>query len=120
MARYVLSRLGQGVVIIFVVTLITFGLEHALPGGPGRAVLGNHATAAQIADFNHENGLDRPLIVQYVYYLGNIVRGDLGFSYKLNQSVASLLGERLPKTLLLTLTGLVLAVLLGIPVGLVE
>ncbi len=120
MSRYVVSRFGQGIVILFVVTLITFGLQHALPGGPGRAVLGNHATAAQIAEFNHQNGLDQPLPVQYIVYMRNVVRGDLGFSYKLNQSVTSLIEERLPKTLLLTLTGLVLAVLLGIPIGLIE
>lgn len=120
MYRYVLSRIGQGIVLVFIVTLITFGLQHALPGGAARAVLGSRATAAQIAEFNHQKGLDRPLVVQYVYYMGAIVRGDLGFSYKLNQGVDSLIEERLPKTLLLTLTGLLLAVLLGIPVGLIE
>ena len=120
MSGYILNRIAQGIVIVFLVTLITFGLQHALPGGPARAVLGSRATAAQIANFNHQNGLDQPLTTQYLYYLINVSHGDFGFSYKLNQSVASLLQERLPKTLLLTLSGLVLAVVFGIPIGLVE
>lgn len=110
----------QGIVVLFVVTLITFGLQHLLPGGPARAVLGPRADPAHIAAFNRQHGLDQPLVVQYVDYLRDLAHVDLGFSYKLNQSVDSLLGERLPKTLILTSFGIALAVLLGIPLGLVE
>ena len=120
MTRYLVNRVSQGVVVLFVITLITFGLQHVLPGGPARAILGPRADGPRIAAFNHQHGLDQPAVAQYFYYLRDISHIDLGFSYKLNQSVDSLVAERLPKTLLLTFSSLLLAVLLGIPIGLIE
>jgi peptide/nickel transport system permease protein len=91
-----------------------------LPGGPARAILGARATALQIREFNRTNGFDQPLPVQYVRYILQVAHGNLGFSYKLNQSVGSLLAERLPKTLLLTALALLVAVLIGVPVGILQ
>jgi peptide/nickel transport system permease protein len=76
-----------------------------------------HATAQQIAQFNSEQGLDRPLPVQYVLYLGQLLRGDLGESFTLNAPVSQLIVQRLPKTLVLTLAQAVLALVVAIPVG---
>jgi peptide/nickel transport system permease protein len=118
--RFVARRIGQAVITVLVVTIIMFVLLHLLPGGPARAILGPRATALQIRDFNHSNGFDRPLAVQYLRYIYHALHGDLGFSYQLNQSVLSLLGQRMPKTLLLTALSLVGAVLVGIPVGVVQ
>ena len=120
MAVFLLRRTLQAVAVLFIVTVIVFALLHALPGGPARAILGPRATPEAIAVFNHENGFDLPLIQQYIRWLGNALHGNLGFSYKRNQSVASLLATAVPRTLLLVGFGTLIAVLLAIPIGLAQ
>lgn len=120
MIGYILRRLLQAVIVVIVVTIIVFILLHALPGGAARAILGPRATAAQIATFDEQNGLNQPLFVQYFTDLGRWATGNFGFSYKLNQSVGSLLAERLPKTIVLSLLSLVLTVIVAIPVGIYQ
>ena len=117
MISFLIRRLLQSVVVVIAVTIIVFVLLHQLPGGAARAILGPRATAAQIATFNHENGLDKPLFSQYFNYLGRWSTGNFGFSYKLNQSVGTLLKQRLPKTLVLNLLALILTLIVAIPVG---
>ncbi len=117
---FVLRRLGQAIIVIFVVTVVVFALLQMLPGGPARGVLGVQATAEQIATFNHEQGFDRPIWEQYILFLGRLLRGDLGESYLLNKSVADAIAQRLPKTLLLTGLSLVAAVIVAIPVGIFQ
>ncbi|HEY0248083.1 MAG TPA: ABC transporter permease [Gryllotalpicola sp.] len=114
---YLLRRLLLAVVVIFIVTIVVFCLLHALPGGPARGVLGVQATPQQIATFNHQQGLDKPLPVQYLLYLGRLLHGNLGESYTLNAPVTQLIIQRLPKTLVLTLASAVLALIIAIPVG---
>ena len=120
MALFLLRRTLQALAVLFIVTIIVFALLHALPGGPARAILGPRATPAAIAAFNHENGFDLPLIQQYVRWLGNALHGNLGFSYKRNQSVASLLATAVPRTLLLVGLGTLIAVAVAIPIGLAQ
>jgi peptide/nickel transport system permease protein len=116
-AVYLVRRLLQALAVILIVTIVVFCLLHALPGGPARGILGPQATAGQIAAFNHEQGLDRSLPVQYVYYLRELVRGDLGTSYTLNEAVSRLIEQRLPKTLVLTVLSAVVGLLLAVPLG---
>lgn len=113
-----LKRCGQALVVVFFVTVIVFLLLHALPGGPARGVLGIQATPEQIAIFNEEQGLNQPLVLQYLNYLGQLLRGDLGQSYVLNSSVSDLLSQRLPKTLALSILSAAVALLVAIPLGL--
>jgi len=120
MIGYLLRRVAQGIVVLLVVTLIVFGLLQLLPGGPARAVLGARATPQLIAAFNQQNGLDKPIFVQYAIWLGHLLSGNLGYSYNQSQSVASLIDERLPKTLALTITSVVLAMLIGVIVGTIQ
>ncbi len=120
MTRFLLRRTGQAIVVLLLVSLIVFILLHLLPGGAARAVLGPRATPAQLARFNHENGLDRPVFQQFLIWLRHLAQGDLGYSYRLNQSVSSLIGEKLPKTILLNLLALVIAVAIAIPVGIAQ
>jgi len=108
------------VIVLLLVTLIVFVLLHLLPGGAARATLGPRATPQQIASFNQENGLNDPIWQQYLVWLKHLAQGDLGYSYRLNQSVSSLIGERLPKTILLNLLALVIAVAIAIPIGLTQ
>ncbi|RJL35328.1 ABC transporter permease [Bailinhaonella thermotolerans] len=120
MTRYLLTRLGQALVIVILVTLITFVILHLLPGGAARAILGKEATLQQIAAFNHEMGYDRPLWEQYALYLRRLAQGDLGYSFQLNQSVGEAILQRLPKTMLLSLASTLLAVLIAVPLGVVQ
>jgi peptide/nickel transport system permease protein len=115
--RYLGLRLLQAVVVIFFVVVIVFFLLHRIPGGPARGILGQQATQQQIDAFNHEQGFDEPLPVQFVRYLGRTVTGDLGDSYVENQRVGDLLASRLPKTLVLTGLATLLALLIAVPLG---
>ncbi|WP_432571318.1 ABC transporter permease [Kineococcus sp. SYSU DK005] len=117
MSRFLLHRTGQAVIVVFVVTVIVFVLLHSLPGGPARAILGIDATPEQMADFNTRQGFDQPLPVQYLHYLSRLLQGDLGESYALNMSVADLIQQRLPKTLLLTAVSTAAAVVVAVPLG---
>ncbi|WP_456299255.1 ABC transporter permease [Microbacterium halophytorum] len=117
---FLLRRIAQALVVIFVVTIVVFVLLQMLPGGPARGVLGVQATPEQIAQFNHEQGYDRPLWEQYFAFLGRLLTGDLGQSFLLNMSVADAISMRLPKTLLLTGLSLVIALVIAIPVGIFQ
>ena len=97
MTRYLAYRLIHSVVVVIGVTIIVFLLLHHLPGGPARAILGAKATPVTIAAFNREYGLNSPLPVQYLHYVDQLLHGNLGYSYKLNISVDSLLALDLPE-----------------------
>lgn len=119
MIGYLARRVAQSVVVVFVVSVVVFLMLHRLPGGP-RSMLGKTATPQQVAQLTRQLGLDKPLPVQYGKWLDNLVHGDWGFSITHNQSVTSLIAERLPKTLLLTAVSLAIAVALAIVVGLLQ
>jgi len=118
--RYISRRAVQALVVLVLVSLIVFAMLHALPGGPARAVIGPQGTDLQVAQFSKENGLDRPLPIQYLDWVSGLVRGDFGYSYKLNQSVSSLFAQTIPKTVLLIGTSTLLAVALALVLGVVQ
>ena len=121
MLGYIIRRVLQAILITIGVTLIVFILLHLIPGGSvARNILGPRADAEQIAAFNRENGLDQPLPVQYLTYLWQLLHGNFGFSYKLNQSVGSLLLQYLPKTLLLLGLSYIVAIAIAIPLGIYQ
>jgi peptide/nickel transport system permease protein len=120
MAAYLVRRVAQSLVVLVLVTMVVFGILHSLPGSPARAILGARATPAAIAHFNATNGYNRPLPAQYIAYIGRLLHGNLGFSYHFDQSVAALLGQDLPKTVLLVGLSYVIALLIAIPVGVVQ
>ena len=121
MLGYIIRRVLQAILITIGVTLIVFILLHVIPGGGvARAILGPRANAQQIAAFNHQNGLDQPLPVQYLTYLWQLAHGNFGFSYKLNQNVGSLLVQYLPKTLLLLGLAYAVAIIVAIPLGIYQ
>lgn len=117
MTAYCIRRFGQGIVVVIAVSFITFFEAHLLPGNPARAILGVHASSAQIAAFNAENGYNQPLPVQYVDYLNHLIHGNLGFSYQDNQTVAALLQERLGPTVVLVGLSVVVALIAAIPLA---
>ena len=120
MVRYLVTRVGQALIVVVLVTVIAFLILHLLPGGAARATLGKDATLAQLAAFDHDMGYDRPWIQQYAMYVQRLVHGDLGYSYQLNQSVVGAIAQRLPKTMLLSLLSTLLAVVVAIPLGVIQ
>ncbi len=117
--RYVLRRLGQGVAIILAIVVLNFFLLRAAPGDPALAMAGEAGAADEeyIAALRADWGLDQPLGKQLVIYVGGVLRGDLGHSYRYGVPVIDVLFERLPSTLLLTTTAFFLALTLGIALG---
>jgi peptide/nickel transport system permease protein len=117
---YIIRRVGQAVIVLLGVTVLVFVLQHLLPGSIARAIIGPRATTTQIATFDHEYGLDRPLPLQYLSFLNQIIHGNLGYSFKQNMSVDAILSHDLPNDILLVGTSLVLALLIAIPLGIVQ
>jgi len=114
---YLLRRLGQSLIVLFFVTVITLGLVHLFPGGPIRGLLGPRATTQQIAYYNNLYGFNKPFYEQYIKWVGQLLHGNLGFSTKLNQSVTSVIAQDLPKTMVLVIIGTVVSLVFGIPLG---
>jgi peptide/nickel transport system permease protein len=117
---FLIRRILQAVIVVLLVTMITFILLRAIPGNVAIAILGPSAyrNPAALAQFNAEYGFDRPWFAQYLLWLGHLLRGNLGFSWKLDQSVASLLGQRLPKTVILVGFSTIIALVIAVPIGL--
>jgi peptide/nickel transport system permease protein len=117
MARFLITRLAGAVVVLLLVSLMTFALIWLVPGDPASAFLDASATPEQIARLHVALGLDKPLPLQMVDWYGRVLRGDLGQSILLNRSVAAALLERLPVTLSLASLALAFAVVFGIAAG---
>ena len=117
MLRFVGRRVAQSVIVLLGVTLVVFTLIHLVPGDPVRIGLGTRFNPAIYAALRHRAGLDKPLVVQYFSYLGHAVTGDLGVSFQTGQPVSQILIQRLPATLSLAVTGLIIGVLIAFPLG---
>jgi peptide/nickel transport system permease protein len=118
---YLIRRVVQAIVVVFGVILLTFLLTKLIPGGEARAVLGVKATPLAIKNYNHTHGLDLPIYQQFWNYCkGIVLHLDLGRSDKLNQSVRSLIAERLPKTLVLVGLSTIFALIVAIPLGILQ
>ncbi|MGH3159614.1 MAG: ABC transporter permease [Streptosporangiaceae bacterium] len=120
MISYIIRRLGQAVIVILGVTFLVFFLRHLLPGSIARAILGVHASPQAITQFDKANGLNKPLPLQYVTYLGQLIHGNLGYSFKQNMSVDSIIKNDLPNDMLLVGVSLVLALIIAVPLGLLQ
>jgi peptide/nickel transport system permease protein len=117
---YIVRRLLHAVIVLFIVSLVVFGLLHALPGGLARAQLGLGAKTYQVHELEVTEGLLKPLPIQYLIWASHAISGNLGFSYKLNSPVSALLGRYLPRTILLVGTASVLALAVAVPLGLYQ
>ena len=116
MSRFLLGRLIQACGVLFVVSVITFVLIHAAPGGPA-ILLQPDLTREQMRELRAELGLEDPLPVQYGRWLGNLAQGRLGRSLSQGLPVTTLIADRLPATLILSGAALLLTLVLGIPLG---
>ncbi|MEU7958919.1 MULTISPECIES: ABC transporter permease [Micromonospora] len=117
MGRFVLRRLLQSVVVLLGVTLVVFLLLQLVPGDPVRVSLGTRFDQQTYDALRERSGLDRPLVVQYLSYVGNALTGDLGVSFRSGQPVTTIVLQRLPATLSLAVTAVLLALLVAFPLG---
>ena len=117
MTLYVLRRLLLSVLIVCMAMLFLLSAIHLVPGDPAGIALGPRATPEMRAEFRARMGLDKPFVIQYVRFLGNVVTGDLGVDVWSSRPVAGIIGEQLPHTLVLAFTGLGWAIVVGIPLG---
>ncbi len=121
MIAFLIRRVIQAVIVVLGVMLLLFLLAHVIPGGAARAALGPRATKAQVRQFNVVNNYYRGIFVQFWLYLKQVVwHHNLGYSYKLNQSVTTAIEGRLPKTLVLVGISTVVALILAIPLGILQ
>lgn len=119
MRTYLLRRLAAVPLTLLGVSLMVFLATNVLPGDVGRTILGRGASAASVAELNHELGLDRPVLIRYGHWLADFARGRWGTSYTLHEPVSQLVGERLGNSLTLALYAFVLLVPVSLMLGVV-
>ncbi len=120
---YVLRRILLTIPVLLGITLITFSLMQMVPGDPVNFLMDSREAIAHpdaVKRIRKQWGLDRPVPVQYLYFLGNAVQGDLGTSFRTNRPVASMLMQRFPATVRLAVASLILATVLGVGVGIIS
>ena len=115
--KTILKRVLQCIPTLFIVVTFTFVLTRMIPGNPAATILGPQASAADIQAMEIKLGLDQPKLTQFIDYIGNVLHGDFGTSYMYNQPVLDLIAERIPSTLQITVTALVIALILGVAIG---
>jgi peptide/nickel transport system permease protein len=120
MTGYLLRRVAASIVVVLGIALATFILLHAVAPTPGRAVLGERASPAAVNAFNRMHGYDRSVWEQFFSYIGQLLHGNLGYSYKLNQTVNSLLAENAARSAWLSGVSLLLSVVIAIPLGIYQ
>ena len=120
MLNYLLKRLAAIVPTIFFVTIIIFGLQQLLPGDPAVILAGENQDPNVIAYLQKKMHLDKPLPVRYAYWVAGVFQGDLGESLRIQQPVLDLLKEKLPVTLELAAIAMLIALVIGIPAGIVS
>lgn len=120
MFGYIVRRLLQAIPVLLGISIIVFLVISLIPGDPATAILGAFATPENVARVNEALGLDRPLPVQYLSWLGGVLQGDFGVSFALDRPVADELGERLFPTFILASTALVLCAIFGLLAGTVS
>lgn len=120
MHKYILKRIVMLIPVLIGVTFLVFFIMALRPGDPAVIILGDGATDESVAKLHEELGLDDPLIVRYGRYMGGLMKGDMGKSYKNQLDVMDQILDRFPNTVLLAVTGMLVALLIGIPIGILS
>lgn len=120
MLVYTIKRLLAMIPVLLVVAVLVFGLVHFTPGDPAEIMLGDMASEREVAQLRTALGFDRPIHIQFLEWIGGLVRGDLGDSFFLNRPVIQAIAERAEPTIMLTLLALSIAVTIGVPAGIIS
>jgi ABC-type dipeptide/oligopeptide/nickel transport system permease component len=116
---FLLRRLVLTVPVLFGVATLVFSLVHLVPGDPAQAMLGESASASDVAELRTRLGLDRPLATQYVEFMKGLARGNVGQSFRYGTPVAREIGARLPRTIELAVAAMTVAILVALPLGVI-
>src|SRR5437879_585480 len=123
MGGYILNRIVQLVPVLFLISLIVFSVMHALPGDPAELILqgaeGGAVTPERLAELRRQMGLNDPLVLQYLRFVGHALVGDLGESIRFRNAVSALILERFSFTIELALAGMACALVIGLPLGMI-
>src|ERR1700681_4277761 len=119
MAGYILRRLAATIPVMLIVAVLVFLMLRLTPGDPAAIIAGDNANAEQVALIRTKLGLDQPIVSQFFIWFGNILRGDFGESFFFKKTVAELIASRLEPTLALSVTTIVLAVSIAVPLGVI-
>ena len=120
MTQYAIRRILYSIPVIFGILLVTFVMARSIPGEPCKAMLGEKASAEVCERFTREHGFDKPIAVQFGIYMQDMLSGDFGNSIRYSRPVTTILLERLPTTIELGIVALFLAILIGIPAGIIS
>jgi peptide/nickel transport system permease protein len=120
MTTYIARRILLSLPVLFGVLFATFALGRLIPGDPCRAILGEKATDVVCNEFIHRHGLDKPIATQFGIYVGEVLQGDFGRSFRFSKPVTALMVERLPITIELSFTALLISILVGVPLGVIS
>ena len=119
MLIYILRRLAATIPVMLIVAVLVFLMLRLTPGDPAAIIAGDNANAEQVALIRTRLGLDQPIVTQFFIWLGNVLRGDFGESFFFKKTVAELIASRLEPTLALSLSTILIAVLVAVPLGVV-
>jgi len=118
---WLLKRIGQVLPTLFILSILIFGLQQLMPGDPALILAGEERGDPQVlAQIRAELRLDRPIYEQYLYWIGNVLTGDFGFSWRIRMPVSQLILDKLPVTAQLAAMSFIIAVLIGVPAGIIS
>ncbi|MCA3323070.1 MAG: ABC transporter permease [Roseomonas sp.] len=118
---WLLKRIGQVLPTLFILSILIFGLQQLMPGDPALILAGEERGDPQVlAQIRAELRLDRPIYEQYLYWIGNVLTGDFGFSWRIRMPVSQLILDKLPVTAQLAAMSFIIAVLIGVPAGILS
>lgn len=123
MTKYIIKRAGIAVVVFLGITLLVYVLISLTPGSPAEMMVGgdlSKISPEKVAEVEKQLGLDKPVFVQYIKWLGNVLKGDFGTSYKTSKPVINEIIPRLKPTLILTITSTIISLLIAVPLGVVS
>ena len=120
MGKYVIKRLGQSLIVLFIVTVLVFAVMHLMPGDPIKIYLGETATEEQIEYYTQQFGFDKPLYIQYLRWVGGLFKGEMGRSVLYSMEVSKLIPKRLAATLSVTIPAFLLSTVIGIALGILS
>lgn len=119
MTSFILRRLALTIIVLVIISFISYLLVYIMPGDPAAAALGLSATPEQVKELRHELWLDRPFIIQYFHWVGNAVRGDFGISIAYRDPISTIFKERVPITLYLSFWAFLFSNIVGITAGII-
>jgi ABC-type dipeptide/oligopeptide/nickel transport system permease component len=120
MLAFILRRLLMTLPVVWIVVTLVFAMIHIVPGDPVALMLGEGASIAEVQGLRHELGLDRPFIEQYRTYLTGLIRGDLGISFRNQETVTSVIFQRYPATIELAVASMLFSVIVSVPLGVIS